>query len=74
MGVHLSANLGKKSVLFLMKNFFFGFHVNLGKKVFCFDEDLFFWSSREFREKSVPFLMKNFFCLYLNWGKKVFYF
>ena len=40
--VHLSENWGK-SVLFLMKTFFFGLHLNLGKKkCSIFNEDLFF--------------------------------
>ena len=39
-----------------------GVHLNSGeKKCSIFGEDLFFWSSPELGEKSVPFLVKNFF-------------
>ena len=55
MGVHLSANLGKKSVLFLLKTyfFFFGLHLKSGRKSVLFLKKtfLFFWSSPEFGEK-----------------------
>ena len=42
---------------------------NWGKKCSISDEDLFFWSSPGFGEKSVLFLMETFF-LHLNLGKK----
>ena len=43
MGVHLSVNLGKNSVLFLLKTFFFWSSSKIGEKKYSiFGEDLFF--------------------------------
>ena len=54
-------NTGEKSVPSLVRIFFFGLHLNLGKKCSIFGEDLFFGFSPEFGEKSVPFSVKTFF-------------
>ena len=67
MGVHLSENWGKKCSIF-DENFFFGLHLNLGKKVFHL-HFFFFWSSLHFqtwtnRGSSPPMLKIG-----QNWGK-----
>ena len=61
-GCTAERKFGGKSVLFLLKTFFFWSSPKIGKKkCSIFEGDLFFWSSLEFGKKKM-------FCLHFSFG------